>query len=163
MWKQCASSGIPLSPELEILDLRRVCVQLAALELVARSGRKRLVAAAVARELFFLEILQVEQRVVRALRGTDQLVELELHRLGIAVLGVLDDEHHQERDNGRGGVDDELPGVAEAEERSAQAPEHDRAHGEQECPWAPRQDRNAARQAGKLEFFHLLLRKVMSP
>jgi hypothetical protein len=41
-------------------------------------------------ELLFLDLLQVEQRVVRALRGADQLVELDLDRRGVAVLRVLD-------------------------------------------------------------------------
>jgi hypothetical protein len=31
---------------------------------------------------------------VRALQGADQLVELELGRFAVAVLRVLDDEHH---------------------------------------------------------------------
>ena len=52
----------------------------------------------------------------------DQLVELELDRLGVAVLRVLDQEHHQERDDRRAGVDDQLPGVAEAEERPGDEP-----------------------------------------
>jgi hypothetical protein len=38
-------------------------------------------------------------------------VQLHLHRLGIAVLRALDQEHHQERDEGGRGVDRELPGV----------------------------------------------------
>ena len=60
------------------------------------------------------------------LRGADQLVELDLHGLGVAVLRVLDQEHHQERDDRGAGVDDELPGVAEAEDRSSDAPRDDR-------------------------------------
>ena len=72
-----------------------------------------------------LQLLEIEQRVPRALGHADQLVELDLQRVGVAVLGVLDQEHHQEGDDGRAGVDDELPGVAEAEDRPADRPQHD--------------------------------------
>ena len=49
----------------------------------------------------------------------DQLVQLGLHRRTVAVLGVLDQEHHQEGDDGRAGVDHQLPGLAELEDRPA--------------------------------------------
>ena len=55
---------------------------------------------------------------LRALHGPDQLVQLELHRRGVAVLGVLDQEDHQEGDDRGAGVDDQLPGVAEVEDRA---------------------------------------------
>jgi hypothetical protein len=45
-----------------------------------------------------------------------RVVQLHLHRLGITVLGILDEEYHQEGDNRRTGIDHELPGIAEPEE-----------------------------------------------
>jgi len=46
---------------------------------------------------FFLrQLFELQQPVARAIVGSDELVELELERLGIAVLGVLDQEHHEE-------------------------------------------------------------------
>src|ERR1044072_7982587 len=88
----------------------------------ARAGRAgpaagRGVVAPVARELLILEVLEIEQRVVRALGRADQLVELDLHRLGVAVLRVLDEEHHEEGDDRGRSVDYELPGIAQAEDR----------------------------------------------
>ena len=50
-----------------------------------------------------------------SLGRADQLVELDLNRLPVAVLRVLDDEDHEERDDRGRGVDDELPRVAESE------------------------------------------------
>jgi hypothetical protein len=47
--------------------------------------------------------------------GPDQLIELDLDRFGVAVLGALNQEHHQERHDRGSRVDHELPGVAEAE------------------------------------------------
>ena len=55
----------------------------------------------------------------------DQLVELELQGFGVAVLGVLDQKHHQERHDGGAGVDHELPRVGEAEERPGGRPYDD--------------------------------------
>ena len=48
---------------------------------------------------------------VLALADADQLVELRLKGRAVPVLGVLDQEHHEEGDDRRAGVDDQLPGV----------------------------------------------------
>src|SRR5262245_15844264 len=90
------------------------------------------VAFAYPREILLGQLLQVEQGILRALDGADDLVELELHRHAVAVLGVLDDEHHQEGDDRRAGVDDELPGIGKAEERSARGPQYDDEAGSRE-------------------------------
>ncbi len=45
--------------------------------------------------------------------------------LRVLVLRALDQEHHQERDDGRARVDDELPGVGIAEDRPRRAPHED--------------------------------------
>src|SRR6476620_7897979 len=49
----------------------------------------------------------------RILRGADaaQLVQLHLDRGAIPVLGILDQKHHQEGDDRRAGIDDQLPGI----------------------------------------------------
>src|SRR5262249_31664504 len=62
---------------------------------------------------------------VLCLADADQLVELGLNRRAVAVLGILDQEHHQEGDDGRPRVDDELPGIAETEQRAARRPQED--------------------------------------
>ena len=50
-------------------------------------------------------------------------VQLELNRRGVAVLSVLDQEHHEERDDRRPGVDDQLPSVGIAEGRPTGGPQ----------------------------------------
>src|SRR5687767_6529242 len=60
-------------------------------------------------ELLVSRLLEIHQVVVRARERADQLVELELDRVALAVLGVLDQEHHQERHDRRAGVDRQLP------------------------------------------------------
>jgi hypothetical protein len=59
---------------------------------------------------------------VRPCRCAEQLIELDLNRFGVAVLGVLNEEDHQECDDGRSGIDDELPGIAVLKERAGHQP-----------------------------------------
>ena len=65
-------------------------------------------------------------------------------RRAVAVLGVLDQEHHQEGDDRRAGVDDELPGVGEAEDRPADRPDDDDRAAEDEGDRPPGRVRDAA-------------------
>jgi hypothetical protein len=60
--------------------------------------------------------LQLQESIMRTVNGTDDLIQLDLERLGIAILCILNQEHHQERDDRGPGVDNELPGVTEVEE-----------------------------------------------
>src|SRR5262245_40218881 len=76
-------------------DFGNVGIPAAAPQKLARLLGDRDVAALDLVELGVLELLEVEQRVVPALAQADQLVELDLDRLGIPVLGALDQEHHE--------------------------------------------------------------------
>ena len=76
-------------------------------------------------ELRLGQLLEVEERVVRTVERADDLVELDLNGRAVAVLRVLDQEDHEERDDRGRRVDDELPGVAEAEDRPADDPDDD--------------------------------------
>ena len=100
-------------------------------------------------ELLVLELLEVEQHVVPALREPDQLVELHLDRLRIAVLGVLDQEHHQESHDGGAGVDDQLPRIAEAEDRAGDAPQRDHQDGDGEGEGPAARTRRPLGKAGE--------------
>src|SRR2546421_8481383 len=128
---RCASCG--RSSLSESLELRRIGVELARAQLLSRRGGKLRVAAQVTLELLVFELLEVEQRIVRALGGADELVQLDLDRLGIAVLRVLDQKHHEKRDDGRRGIDHQLPCVAEMEDRTAERPEHHRSARDEKC------------------------------
>src|SRR4051794_18303666 len=64
-------------------------------------------------ELMLFQLLQIQQGVVSPCRRPQQLVQLDLNRLGIPVLSGLDEEYHQEGDDRRTGIDDELPGITE--------------------------------------------------
>src|SRR2546423_707025 len=60
-------------------------------------------------QLLVGHVLQIRHARARALRGAQQLVELEVYGLRVAVLRVLDEEDHQECDYRRAGVRDKVP------------------------------------------------------
>ena len=63
--------------------------------------------------------------------SSDSLI---LQRKCVAVLGVLNEEDHQEGDDGGAGVDDQLPGIAVTEDRPAHGPADDDQHRADERP-----------------------------
>ena len=52
------------------------------------------------------------QLIVRAFHRHDQLLILDLKLEGVAILRVLDEKDHEERNDGRPGIDYQLPSVA---------------------------------------------------
>ena len=93
---------------------------------------------------FRLELLQVvigkffevDQFISRGPESADQFVELEMNGLRVAILGVLNQEDHQEGDDGGAGVDDELPGVRKTESRTRHRPDDDDEQSADENPGA---------------------------
>ena len=69
-------------------------------------------------QLVLLKILEIKQGVVRGLIRANEFVKLDMHCLRVAILRVLNKKNHQEGDNGGPRIYDELPGIAEIEERS---------------------------------------------
>src|SRR3954468_17150563 len=84
-------------------------------------------------------MLDADELLARLVDRSQQLVELGLHCCGVAVLAVLNQEDHQESDNGGAGVDHQLPSVGIMEERAGCGPNDDHADGSAEgyrmaCP-----------------------------
>jgi hypothetical protein len=52
----------------------------------------------------------------------NQFVKLQLHGSTVPVLGVLDEEHHEERNDGRAGIYSQLSGVAEPKQWAGCSP-----------------------------------------
>lgn len=78
------------------------------------------------------QVFDPDEIAACALQRADQFVELGLHRGGVAVLRILDHEDHEERDDGRPGVDHQLPGVGPAEQRPGHGPADNDRCGEHE-------------------------------
>ena len=64
---------------------------------------------------FIRRLLDARNAVACGLCRQDQFVEFQLQGQRVAVLRCLDQKDHQERHDCRARVDDELPGIAEAE------------------------------------------------
>ena len=75
--------------------------------------------------LLLAQVFDIHERVSRSVHCRDEFIELEMDCQRILVLGALDEEDHEESDNGRAGVDDELPGVGKMEKRSGDEPDQD--------------------------------------
>jgi hypothetical protein len=85
-------------------------------------------------ELLVGKFFEVDELVASPLQRSDELVELQVNGDSVPVLGVLDQEHHQERYDGRARVDDELPGIGEMKERARERPYDDDQDGRDESP-----------------------------
>jgi hypothetical protein len=56
-----------------------------------------------------------------------------MHRPGIPVLGILNQEYHQKCNDRRSRIDDELPGIAKTKERTCNQPEYHDPSCQSEC------------------------------
>ena len=68
---------------------------------------------------------------------------------GIAVLGVLNQEHHQECDDGRARINNQLPGIRKMKRRSGHAPNYDDENRYREGPCATQNGRGIVRENAK--------------
>src|SRR5262245_42510519 len=100
-------------------------------------------------ELFVRQLFQVDELRPRPLQRANELVELEVDGDGVAVLRVLDQEHHEERDDRRAGVDDELPGVREMKDGARYRPHEDDQHRQREGPRRADAGRRPVRELAK--------------
>ena len=74
-----------------------------------------------------------------------------MHRLGIAVLRVLNEEDHQEGDDRRAGVNQQLPRIGVIVEVSRGRPDDDHSDGAYEDPGSPEQrGRSAGEDAERI-------------
>ena len=78
--------------------------------------------------------------------GSDQLIKFGLNGCSIAVLGVLDQKHHQEGNDSRSSIDDELPRVRELEERATQRPKDNGDNAQKKGYRPPRRLGHTARK-----------------
>ena len=62
-------------------------------------------------EVFVGKFFQIDKFISSAFQRSDYFVELQMSRFGIAVLRILNEKDHQESNNCRSGVNNELPGI----------------------------------------------------
>ena len=85
----------------------------------------------------------------RAAHRANQFIEFELDGMAVTILGILNQKYHQECDDRRTCVDDQLPCIAELEYRACDAPDYDDQSGDDECSRMARGSRRLLREAGK--------------
>src|SRR5436190_7977413 len=90
--------------------------------LFARKLRELAVIALQSLQVLFRQRFHFDQSIAGAVEGGDDLVQLEVNGERVLVLGALNQKHHQERDDGRSSVDDQLPGVREMKDRPQNRP-----------------------------------------
>src|SRR6266566_5829653 len=107
-------------------------------------------------ELFFelfqilvRKLFKINEFISRAFDGANNLIKFQMNGFGIAVLGVLNQEHHEEGNDRRSGVDDELPGIGKVKRRSGEKPHEDDEHSSGKSPCAAENNRRSARENAK--------------
>src|SRR6478609_8617008 len=99
-------------------------------------------------EVLFIKMLDADEAVF-CVAGEDDFVQFGLHRPRISRLSILQYENHQERDDGRSRVDDELPRLGEIENRAGSRPDCDEYDRKHECRGPTRPFGRLAGKAGK--------------
>jgi hypothetical protein len=75
------------------------------------------------------EMFDVHHLILSLVDRLDDLIQLQVNGPGVTVLGVLDQKHDQESDDGGAGIDDQLPGVRVVEVRPRNKPQCDDEQG----------------------------------
>jgi hypothetical protein len=83
-------------------------------------------------DLRFGHVFHTDQPVAGSFDGGHEFIEFQVNGLRVLVLAALNEKHHQESDNRRAGVNDELPGIGETKERAADQPDGNDETGEGE-------------------------------
>src|SRR6266566_6270146 len=100
-------------------------------------------------QILIRKLFKIDQFISRAFDGANDLIKFQMNGFGIAVLRVLNQEHHEECNDRRGGIDDELPGVGEMKGRPSEAPHGDNEHGSGKSPGAAENNRRLAGENAK--------------
>ncbi len=90
------------------------------------------------------KVLEIDEFIARVFDRANEFVQFQMDRFCIAVLRVLNQKHHQKRNDGRGRVNDELPCVGKMKGRSGNEPDNNDKHGPSKCPCAAEHHRGAA-------------------
>jgi hypothetical protein len=76
-------------------------------------------------EIFVGKFFQIDKFISSAFQRSDYFVEFQMNRFGIAVLRILNEKDHQESNNCRSGINNELPGIRIMKRGTGQSPNDD--------------------------------------
>lgn len=77
-------------------------------------------------------LIQGQCGILSCLGGSNQLIDLQMQNVVVPILGILDQENHQERDDCRRRVDDQLPRIVEMKIRARDCPHSYEANSDEE-------------------------------
>ena len=95
-------------------------------------------------EFLIRKILEIDEFIARVFDRANEFVQFQMDSFGVAVLRILNQKHHQKRNDGRGRVNDELPCVGKMKRGSGNEPDANDKHGPSKCPGAAQQNRRPA-------------------
>ena len=76
-------------------------------------------------ELLVAQIFNIHHLISGSVDRMDQLIQFKVDRACVSVLSILNQEDHKKGNDGRTGVDDQLPGVGIMKDRSRRTPHDD--------------------------------------
>ena len=82
------------------------------------------------------KVLEIDEFIARVFNRANKFVQFQMDCLGIAILCVLNQKYHQEGDNGRSGIDDQLPRVGKMKSGASKEPDDNDKHSCGKCPCA---------------------------
>lgn len=97
-------------------------------------------------DVLFRQVFNVDHAIAGTFLRRQQLIELQLNCQRLFVLRALDQKDHQKRDNRRGGVDHQLPGLGVANKGTGECPDDDRNYSNQKGPRAASEVRRGLRK-----------------
>lgn len=115
-------------------------------------------------KLLIGKLLEIDEFIARVSNRANELVQFQMNCLCIAILGVLNQKYHQEGDNGRSGVYDQLPRVGKVKNGASNEPDDNDQQSCSKCPGAaehaggtPREDtKRVTDDAKKIAFLFVL-------
>src|SRR5437667_8281681 len=100
-------------------------------------------------QVFVGKFFKIDKFISRTFEGADDLIQFQMDRLGIAVLGVLDQEHHEKGDDRCRRINNELPRIGEMKGGTGEDPHEDDKHSSGKGPGAAKDDGRPARENAK--------------
>ena len=87
-------------------------------------------------QLFIRKVLEIDEFIARVFNRANEFVQFQMNCLSISILGVLNQKYHQESDNGRSGVYDQLPRVGKVKNGATNEPDDNDQQSCSKCPGA---------------------------
>jgi hypothetical protein len=94
-------------------------------------------------DFFVGKFFKIDKFISSAFQRSNYFVEFQMSRFGIAVLRILNEKDHQESNNCRSGINNELPGIRIMKRRTGQSPNDDDENSAGKSPGATEYPRRA--------------------